>query len=189
MFWINQIFSQTLTVAPRSAENRFREAEEVAWEPRPQGSGVEAIPATFIRTFVRPALMTNTLESRLQVGQKTAYWRARLGILKCVTERLTRTGVRGKPSTNGKRFRGARVSKRFLTVAPRSAANRFREAGEVAWEPRPQGSGVQPILATFIRTRVAVHAEVRRARSAAATALPGIAPSPAPARFADRYRC
>jgi len=31
------------------------------------------------------------------------------------TERLTRTGVRGKPSTNGKRFRGARVSKRSLT--------------------------------------------------------------------------
>ena len=30
-------------------------------EPRPQGSGVRAIPATFIRTFLRPALMTNKL--------------------------------------------------------------------------------------------------------------------------------
>ena len=78
-------------------------------------------PTTFelrLRCFVGQAFS-------LQVGQKTAYWRARLRILQCVTERLTRTGVRGKPSTNGKRFRGARVSKRSLTVAPRSAETVF----------------------------------------------------------------
>ena len=84
-----------------------------------------------------------TARERCSSHPKTAYLRARLCMLQSVTERLTRTRVRGKPSTNGKRFRGARVSKRSLTVAPRSAENRFREAGEVAWEPRPRGSGVQ----------------------------------------------